>query len=48
MLRQFGIQDGLGFAFAVVVYVIFFLFALLGGILYGTRQFSSASRGSKD
>jgi uncharacterized protein (TIRG00374 family) len=48
MLRQFGIQDGLGFAFAVVVYLIFFLFALLGGILYGTRQFSSASRGSQD
>jgi uncharacterized protein (TIRG00374 family) len=46
MLRQFGVQDSLAFAFAVVVYVIFFLFALLGGVLYGTRQFTSPSRGS--
>jgi uncharacterized protein (TIRG00374 family) len=46
MLRQFGIQDSLGFAFAVVVYVIFFVFALLGGVLYGTKQFAKESRGS--
>ncbi len=46
MLRQFGIQDSLGFAFAVVVYVIFFVFALLGGVLYGTKQFATESRGS--
>jgi uncharacterized protein (TIRG00374 family) len=43
MLRQFGVEDSMGFAFAVVVYVIFFGFALLGGVLYGTRQFISKS-----
>jgi uncharacterized protein (TIRG00374 family) len=43
MLRQFGVEDSLGFAFAVVVYVIFFGFALVGGLLYGTRQFVSRS-----
>jgi uncharacterized protein (TIRG00374 family) len=45
MLRQFGIEDSLGFAFAVVVYVIFFGFGLVGGILYGTRQFAGGRRG---
>jgi uncharacterized protein (TIRG00374 family) len=44
MLRQFGVQDSLGFAFAVVVYAIFFCFGLLGGVLYGTRQFSTGWR----
>jgi uncharacterized protein (TIRG00374 family) len=44
MLRQFGVEDSLGFAFAVVVYAIFFLFALVGGVLYGTRQFVPGSR----
>jgi uncharacterized protein (TIRG00374 family) len=43
MLRQFGIEDSMGFAFSVVVYVIFFGFALIGGVLYGTRQFVSRS-----
>jgi hypothetical protein len=43
MLRQFGVSDSLGFAFSVVVYVIFFGLALAGGVLYGTRQFMSRS-----
>ncbi len=41
MLRQFGIEDSVGFAFAVVVYTLFFGFAMLGGLLYGTRQFTA-------
>jgi uncharacterized protein (TIRG00374 family) len=41
MLRQFGIEDSMGFAFSVAVYVLFFGFAVLGGFLYGTRQFTS-------
>lgn len=41
MLRQFGVEDSMGFAFSIVVYVIFFAFALVGGVLYGTRQFLS-------
>jgi uncharacterized protein (TIRG00374 family) len=45
MLRQFGIEDSLGFALAVVIYVIFFGFGLLGGLLYGTRQFTGGRRG---
>ena len=43
MLRQFGVEDSMGFAFSVVVYVVFFGFALIGGVLYGTRQFISKS-----
>ncbi|MFH1312161.1 MAG: lysylphosphatidylglycerol synthase transmembrane domain-containing protein [Candidatus Eisenbacteria bacterium] len=43
MLRQFGVEDSMGFAFSVVVYAIFFGFALIGGVLYGTRQFMSKS-----
>ncbi|MFH1313229.1 MAG: lysylphosphatidylglycerol synthase transmembrane domain-containing protein [Candidatus Eisenbacteria bacterium] len=39
MLRQFGIADSMGFTFSVIVYVLFFGFALIGGALYGTRQF---------
>jgi len=39
MLRQFGVEDSRGFTLAVIIYVIFFLFGILGGILYGTRQF---------
>jgi uncharacterized protein (TIRG00374 family) len=43
MLRQFGVEDSLGFAYAVVVYVVFMLLALVGGLLYGTRQFMTRS-----
>jgi uncharacterized protein (TIRG00374 family) len=43
MLRQFGVEDSMGFAFSVVVYAVFFGFALVGGVLYGTRQFVSKS-----
>jgi uncharacterized protein (TIRG00374 family) len=38
LLRQFGIADSLGFAYSVVVYVVFMLFALIGGLLYSGRQ----------
>jgi uncharacterized protein (TIRG00374 family) len=45
MLRQFGVEDSLGFAFSVVVYLVFFVFAVIGGILYGTRQFAREKTG---
>ena len=41
MLRQFGVEDSLSFALSVVVYVIFFGWAVVGGVLYATRQFVS-------
>jgi hypothetical protein len=43
MLRQFGVEDSLGFAYSVVVYAVFALFALVGGVLYGTGQFANKS-----
>ncbi len=47
MLKQFGVEESKGFTLAVVIYVIFFLFGILGGILYGTRQFAPGSDGSQ-
>jgi uncharacterized membrane protein YbhN (UPF0104 family) len=38
MLRQFGVEDSLGFSFGAVVYLVFFMFAIVGGILYGARS----------
>jgi len=38
MLRQFGVEDSLAFSFGAMVYVVFFLYALVGGILYGARS----------
>ncbi len=43
LLRQFGVADSLGFAYSIVVYVVFMLFALIGGLLYAGRQLSSES-----
>jgi uncharacterized protein (TIRG00374 family) len=37
MLRQFGVEYSLGLSFGIVVYAVFFLFALAGGVLYGAR-----------
>ncbi|MGQ9603689.1 MAG: lysylphosphatidylglycerol synthase transmembrane domain-containing protein [bacterium] len=39
LLRQFGIEGSLSFTMAVVIYLLFFGFGLVGGILYGTKQF---------
>ncbi|MFH1220442.1 MAG: lysylphosphatidylglycerol synthase transmembrane domain-containing protein [Candidatus Eisenbacteria bacterium] len=44
MLQQFGVEKSLGFSFGFVVYVVFFVFALLGGILYGIRTLGRAAR----
>jgi uncharacterized protein (TIRG00374 family) len=38
MLGQFGVDEGLAFAYSVVVYVVFTFFALVGGLLYGSAQ----------
>jgi hypothetical protein len=38
MLRQFGVEDSLGFSFGAMVYIVFFLFAVIGGVLYGMRS----------
>lgn len=38
MLRQFGIKDSLSFSFGFMVYLVFFLFAIVGGVLYGARS----------
>jgi hypothetical protein len=38
MLRQFGVEDSLGFSFGIVVYAVFFVFAVIGGVLYGMRS----------
>jgi len=43
MLGQFGVNQSMAFAFSIVVYIVFFGFSILGGILYGTRQFVSRS-----
>ncbi len=40
LLRQFGVADSLGFAYSVVVYIVFMLFALIGGLLYAGKQFT--------
>ena len=39
MLKPFGVAESLGLAYSAVVYLVFMLFALIGGLLYGTRQF---------
>lgn len=38
MLRQFGIEDSLAFSFGAMVYLVFFLYAVIGGVLYGVRS----------
>lgn len=38
MLKQFGVEYSLGLSFGIVVYVIFFIFAVAGGVLYGARS----------
>jgi uncharacterized protein (TIRG00374 family) len=38
MLKQFGVEYSLGLSFGIVVYAVFFLFALAGGVLYGLRS----------
>jgi uncharacterized protein (TIRG00374 family) len=38
MLKQFGVESSLGLSFGIVVYAVFFLFALAGGVLYGVRS----------
>ena len=38
MLGQFGVDKGLGLAYALVVYAVFTVLALVGGLLYGAAQ----------
>jgi uncharacterized protein (TIRG00374 family) len=38
MLSQFGVDEGLGLAYALVVYAVFTALALVGGLLYGGAQ----------
>jgi hypothetical protein len=38
LLGQFGVDDTLAFTYSVVVYLVFMLFALIGGLLYAGRQ----------
>jgi uncharacterized membrane protein YbhN (UPF0104 family) len=38
MLAQFGVDEGLGLAYALVVYAVFTALALVGGLLYGAAQ----------
>lgn len=38
MLSQFGVDEGLGLAYALVVYAVFTALALVGGLLYGAAQ----------
>ena len=40
LLGQFGVADSLAFAYSVVVYMVFMLFALIGGLLYAGKQFT--------
>ena len=41
MLSQFGVDEGLGLAYALVVYAVFTALALVGGLLYGGAQLAS-------
>jgi uncharacterized membrane protein YbhN (UPF0104 family) len=43
MLGQFGVDEGLGLAYAVVVYAVFTALALVGGLLYGVSQLARKS-----
>jgi uncharacterized protein (TIRG00374 family) len=43
MLGQFGVDEGLGLAYAVVVYAVFTALALVGGLLYGAAQLARRS-----
>ncbi len=45
LLGQFGVPDSLAFAYSVVVYLVFMLFALIGGVLYAGGQFASKDMG---
>ena len=44
MLAQFGVETSLGLSFGIVVYAVFFVFAILGGILYGLGSLRRARR----
>jgi uncharacterized membrane protein YbhN (UPF0104 family) len=46
MLAQFGVETSLGLSFGIVVYAVFFVFAILGGTLYGIGSLGRARRGS--
>jgi hypothetical protein len=41
MLKQFGVEYSRGVLFGIVVYAVFFLFALAGGVLYGARSLAA-------
>jgi uncharacterized protein (TIRG00374 family) len=38
LLGRFGVDDTLAFTYSVIVYLVFMLFALIGGLLYAGRQ----------
>lgn len=44
MLAQFGVETSLGFSFGIIVYAVFFVFAILGGTLYGLGSLRRARR----
>jgi uncharacterized protein (TIRG00374 family) len=48
MLRQFGVEDSLAFSFGAMVYLVFFVFALIGGVLYGARSLGKSRRPAPD
>jgi uncharacterized protein (TIRG00374 family) len=43
MLGQFGVDEGLGLAFSLVVYAVFTALALVGGLIYGAAQLARRS-----
>jgi hypothetical protein len=43
MLGQFGVDEGLAFACGLVIYAVFTVLALVGGILYGAAQLGHKS-----
>jgi len=45
LLGQFGVDDTLAFTYSVVVYLVFMLFALIGGLLYAGKQLTSEDMG---
>jgi uncharacterized protein (TIRG00374 family) len=44
LLGQFGVGENLAFAYGLVVYFVFFLFSILGGVLYATRGLGGSMR----
>jgi len=45
LLSQFGVDGTLAFTYSVVVYLVFMLFALIGGLLYSGKQLISEDMG---